>query len=57
LARSLQSWGHKNAGNVKSQLALAKEILHRLEMAQDSRLLSSEELWLMKRLKQHSVTP
>ena len=28
-----------NVGNVKSQLALAKEILHRLKMAQDSRLL------------------
>jgi hypothetical protein len=55
LARSLQSWGHKNAGNVKSQLALAKEILHRLEMAQDSRLLSFEELWLLRRLKQHCL--
>jgi hypothetical protein len=30
LARKLQSWGHKNVGNVKAQLGWAREILHRL---------------------------
>jgi hypothetical protein len=44
LARRLQSWGHSAVGNVNSQLGLAREVLHRLEMAQDNRLLSSDEV-------------
>jgi exonuclease III len=43
LERRLQSWGHGAVGNVNSQLGLAREVLHRLEMAQDSRPLSSDE--------------
>jgi uncharacterized protein VirK/YbjX len=35
LARKLQSWGHKKVGNVRAQLGLAREILHRLDMTQD----------------------
>lgn len=31
-AKRLQAWSEKHVGHVKSQLALAKEILHRLEM-------------------------
>jgi hypothetical protein len=55
LARRLHSWGHSAVGNVNSQLGLAREVLHRLEMAQDSRLLSSDEVWLLQKLKQHCL--
>jgi hypothetical protein len=40
LAKALQSWSAKNVGHVKTQLALAREVLHRLEVAQDLRQLS-----------------
>jgi hypothetical protein len=55
LAKALQSWSHKRIGNVKSQLSLAREILHRLEIAQDNRLLCGEEIWLKGRLKHHCL--
>jgi hypothetical protein len=55
LAKALQSWGHKRIDNVKSQLGLDREILHRLEIAQDNRLLCGEEIWLKGRLKQHCL--
>jgi hypothetical protein len=42
-------------GNIKIQLGLAREILHRLEMAQDSRVLSPDELWLLRKLKQQCL--
>jgi hypothetical protein len=32
-------------GHIRFQLAMAKEILHRLEIAQDDRILSMNELW------------
>jgi hypothetical protein len=35
-------------GHIRFQLAMAKEILHRLEIAQDDRILSMNELWLKK---------
>jgi hypothetical protein len=43
LARNLQSWEHNNVGDIKAQLGWAREILHRLEIAQDRRLLSRDE--------------
>jgi len=51
LTKALQSWSQKPVGNIKSQLALARHILHRLEMAQDHRALSSDENWLRCKLK------
>jgi hypothetical protein len=45
-ARSLQKWSGQKIGHMTSQLALAREILHRLEVAQDFRLLSPLEDWL-----------
>ena len=54
-ARKLQSWSGKHVGHVRTQLALAKEILHRLEIAQDSRSLSLAEIWLSNLLKKHSL--
>jgi hypothetical protein len=44
--RGLQSWSHKKVGHVNSQLGLAREVLHQLEIAQDNRSLSNQELWL-----------
>lgn len=43
LSRDLQSWSQNKLGSVKLQLGYAKEIIHRLEIAQDSRELSNEE--------------
>jgi hypothetical protein len=46
VARGLQIWSDRKVGNVKSQLALAREILHQLEIAQNSKELSAAEMWL-----------
>jgi hypothetical protein len=56
LAHILQSWGHKEVGNVRMQLGLVREVLHRLEMAQDIRILSSGEVWLLNMLKQRCLS-
>lgn len=50
-AKKLQTWSDRKVGHVRSQLALAKEILHKLEMAQDGRILSPAEFWLKNKLK------
>jgi hypothetical protein len=55
LTKCLQSWGHKEVGNVNVQLGLAREAMHRLEMARDNRILSREEIWLLRQLKQHCL--
>lgn len=52
LTRALQSWSAKKVGHIKTQLAQAREVLHRLEMAQDMRTLSPDEDWLRRELKQ-----
>jgi hypothetical protein len=54
-APRLQAWSEKEVSHVRTQLALAKEPLHRLEIAQDDRALNLAELWLKTRLKKHSV--
>jgi hypothetical protein len=40
---------------LKSQLDLAKELLHQFEIAQDGRSLSPSEVWLKNMLKKHSL--
>lgn len=55
LSRALQSWSHRQVGHIKKQLQLAKEILHRLEIAQDSRCLSPDEKWLRGELKRQCL--
>lgn len=35
VARGLQSWSDKHVGHVNSQLSLAREVLHQLEITQD----------------------
>jgi hypothetical protein len=42
-------------GHVSSQLELANELLHQLEMAQDNRALPASEVWLRNNLKKHSL--
>lgn len=51
LTRALQSWSAKRVGHVKTQLAAARDVLHRLEMAQDRRRLETGEEWLRRELK------
>jgi hypothetical protein len=51
LALALQSMGQKQIDHMKSQFGIAKEILHKLEIAQDARLLSNEEEWLRREAK------
>jgi exonuclease III len=55
VTRALQSWSQKNIGHISSQLGLAREIIHQLEIAQDSRQLADRELWLLHSLKKHSL--
>jgi hypothetical protein len=55
LSKGLQKWSHHKVGNVKLQLATAMEILHRLEIARDNRVLSPGEEWLRKKLKLHCL--
>ena len=42
-------------GNVNSKLRQARELLHQLDIAQDLRLLSDQEAWLRRRLKQYCL--
>jgi hypothetical protein len=55
LSCHLQSWSQRNVGNIKEQLQLAKEIIHQLEIAQNSRALSPQESWLRCQLKKHAL--
>ncbi|KAL6615247.1 hypothetical protein ACP70R_037517 [Stipagrostis hirtigluma subsp. patula] len=55
LTKALQSWSQKQVGHINSQLLLAWEILHRLEIAQDGRSLTADEDWLRRELKRHCL--
>jgi hypothetical protein len=55
LTRGLQSWSDKTMGNVNFQLALAREILHQLEITNDFQVLTVGEMWLKNSLKKHSL--
>jgi hypothetical protein len=54
-ARALQSWRMQNIGSVRSQLFMARELIAQLDVAQESRMLSDEELSLRKGLKLQSL--
>ena len=45
----------RQVGHIKSQHAVSREILHRLEIAQDNRNLTREECWLKGELKKHCL--
>ena len=53
LARFLQSWSASRVGNVTTQLAYARVIIHAFDVAQGSRRLSVGELELHRELKAH----
>jgi exonuclease III len=55
LSCHLQSWSQRKVGNIKEPLQFAKEVLHQLEIAQDSRMLSPPENWLRCQLKKHAI--
>jgi hypothetical protein len=54
-AKRLQAWSENKVGHVHSQLALTKEVLYRLEMAQNIRVLIQAEIWLKNRLKKQPL--
>ena len=51
VARALKSWSDKRIGSVRLQLALARDVVLRLDEAQDSRSLSIQEAQLRRSLK------
>ena len=50
-AKALQSWSDRWIGNTRLQIALAMEIISRLDVAAESRVLSNQEHGLRKLLK------
>lgn len=48
----LATWGQKRIGNIKIQIAIANIVILRFDYAQENRLLSEEERWLRRTLKQ-----
>jgi hypothetical protein len=50
-SRALQRWSGRFVGSIHLQLSIAKEVVYRLELAQDRRLLSPAEQALRKKLK------
>ena len=50
-AKSLKSWSSKHVGSVRLQLAIAKELVYRIDLAQDFRILVPHELVLRRKAK------
>ena len=50
-AQALKSWSAKHIGSVRLQLAIAKEIVYRFDLAQEHRLLSAAERELRRKAK------
>jgi hypothetical protein len=53
--RVLASLGDRKFVNLKLQIAMANVVIHHFDAAQDYRVLSTEEWWLGKSLKQHML--
>ncbi|XP_073363028.1 uncharacterized protein [Aegilops tauschii subsp. strangulata] len=51
-ARALATWGQKEIGNMKLQIAIANIVIMRFDCAQESRSLTEFERWLRRTLKQ-----
>lgn len=54
-SRAVQSWSQRNVGNVTTRLEQAREILLRLQIAQERHTLTTEEDWLCRQLRQHTL--
>jgi hypothetical protein len=50
-ARKLTSWSSKATGNIKSKMAISRELISRFDKAQEGRALSPQEDWLRRQLK------
>jgi hypothetical protein len=55
MARFLMSWSSQFVGSIQSQLEITKEVVHRLEVVWDRRVLSTHEEDLRKLLKLKSL--
>lgn len=51
VAKSLKGWAAQRIGSVRFQLAIARVVIYELDIAQESRLLSLEEIELRCDLK------
>jgi hypothetical protein len=51
LVHELQRWSATKIGGIKNQLLMARELVLRLDRAQERRQLSEEELGLRRRMK------
>jgi len=51
VAKALKSWSSKRIGSIRLQLSLAREVILRLDVAEESRALSGEEKLLRNELK------
>lgn len=51
LARDLKRWSKLQVGDIRLQLAIANEVIFQLDVAQESRLLSTDERSLLADLK------
>jgi hypothetical protein len=54
-AKAIKRWSRQKIGDTKLQLAIVKEVLLQLELVQESRMLTDQELDLRRRLKACSV--
>ena len=50
-ARRLTSWSARAVGNIRDQLAISRELLLRLDSAQELRQLTPHEDWLRRQIK------
>jgi hypothetical protein len=50
-AKALKKWQRERVGILNQQIALAKEVIWQLDVAEESRTLSTEERHLRRRLK------
>ncbi|XP_073363176.1 uncharacterized protein [Aegilops tauschii subsp. strangulata] len=48
---ALQAWGQRKNGNVKLTMRVSTWAVHRLDIAQENRVLLTEEAWLRRTLK------
>jgi len=50
-ARKLTSWSARSVGNIKSKMAISRELISRFDKAQEDRILTPDENQLRKQLK------
>jgi hypothetical protein len=55
VAKALKNWSAQRIGSVRFQLAVARVVIFELDVAQETRLLSPEELELRRELKAHTL--